>query len=262
MNRDTRELEAHIQALLAEPAPQAPPLAQALSELWQQYQDLLERMERITRVSDAYQSMARQRELSLAERFDKQLRQLEKVARISDRYQKMMRELNLALKEAATHDPLTALVNRRPLLDRLRAEMERSDSRGHAFCVAMLDIDSFKPINDSYGHDVGDSVLVEVSRVMESEVREYDLCGRWGGEEFLIILPETTLAEAEAIVQRVRSGIGALRIRVGADALSVTISAGLAQYRADERYAELLNRADAALLQAKRAGRDCQQSAA
>lgn len=259
--RGSSELEAHIQQLLADPQQRQQPLGEALSELWQHYQDLLERLERITRVSDAYQSMARQRELSLAERFDKQLRQLEKVARISDRYQKMMRELNQALKEAAMHDPLTALVNRRPLLERLRAEVERSQSRGHSFCVAMLDIDNFKPINDRYGHDVGDTVLIETSRMMEGEVREYDLCGRWGGEEFLIILPETSVDEAVTIVQRVRDAIAAMRIRAGAEALAITISAGIAEYRDGERDADLLNRADGALLQAKRAGRDCQQIA-
>lgn len=262
MSRDNGELEELIKRLLADPDLREHPLNFALGQLWFQYRELLNRMERITRMSDAYQSMARQRELSLAERFDKQLRQLEKVARISDRYQHMMRELNIALKEAATHDPLTALANRRPLIERLKAEVERSERLGHTFCVAMLDIDRFKRINDRHGHDVGDTVLIETARVMEAEVREYDLCGRWGGEEFLIILPESTLALADDIVRRVRGCIGQLKVRVGDEVLSITVSAGLAQYRGDgESYSELLNRADAALLQAKRDGRDSQQLA-
>ncbi|MOA30735.1 Response regulator PleD [compost metagenome] len=140
--------------------------------------------------------------------------------------------------------------------------MERSERLGHTFCVAMLDIDHFKRINDRHGHDVGDTVLIETARVMEAEVREYDLCGRWGGEEFLIILPESTLALADDIVRRVRGCISQLKVRVGDEVLSITVSAGLAQYRGDgESYSELLNRADAALLQAKRDGRDSQQLA-
>ncbi|SFZ76541.1 biofilm regulation diguanylate cyclase SiaD [Chitinimonas taiwanensis] len=256
MTREHAELEELIKRLLADPEHRDNPLSFALGQLWHQYRELLNRMERITRVSDVYQSLARQREQTLAERFDKQLRQLEKVARISDRYQGMMRELNLALKEASTHDPLTTLANRRPLIERMKAEVERSTRLQHTFCVAMLDIDHFKQVNDQHGHEVGDSVLIETARVMEAEVREYDLCGRWGGEEFLILLPETELATASTIVERVRDSIRRMTLRLGTETLAITISAGLAEHRVEESYSATLNRADAALLEAKRAGRD------
>lgn len=256
MKPDQSELEAVIKRFLADPDYRDHPVTHVLGQLWQQHRELLNRMERITRVSDVYQSLAREREMSLSERFDKQLRQLEKVARISDRYQHMMRDLNLALREASTRDSLTGIANRRLLVERLKAEVERSERQQHSFSVAMMDIDYFKLVNDQYGHEVGDTALIEITRVMEAEVREYDLCGRWGGEEFLILLPETDVATAAGVIERMRDNIRTLAIRVGEQTLSLTISAGLAQHARGESYSETIKRADTALLAAKRGGRD------
>ena len=174
MSRE-RELDAWIDGLLADPQFHGHPLHQALARLRQQSLEQLVRLERIARISDGFQSMAREQNLSLSERYHKQLRRLEKVARISDRYQQMMRDLNLALKEASIRDPLTGLPNRRMLLERLREENERSQRHGQSYVLAMLDVDFFKQVNDTWGHDSGDRVLVEIARAMESELREYDL---------------------------------------------------------------------------------------
>ncbi|MBG7076574.1 biofilm formation regulator diguanylate cyclase SiaD [Pseudomonas aeruginosa] len=214
------------------------------------------RLERIARISDGFQSMAREQNLSLSERYHKQLRRLEKVARISDRYQQMMRDLNLALKEASIRDPLTGLPNRRMLLERLREENERSQRHGQSYVLAMLDVDFFKQVNDTWGHDSGDRVLVEIARAMESELREYDLCGRWGGEEFLLLLPQTRLQDAGPVLERVRDSVRTLAVRVGTEALSVTASVGVTEHRIGETNSQTVNRADAALLDAKRSGRD------
>ncbi|HCR1770697.1 TPA: biofilm formation regulator diguanylate cyclase SiaD, partial [Pseudomonas aeruginosa] len=214
------------------------------------------RLERIARISDGFQSMAREQNLSLSERYHKQLRRLEKVARISDRYQQMMRDLNLALKEASIRDPLTGLPNRRMLLERLREENERSQRHGQSYVLAMLDVDFFKQVNDTWGHDSGDRVLVEIARAMESELREYDLCGRWGGEEFLLLLPQTRLQDAGPVLERVRDSVRTLAVRVGTEALSVTASVGVTEHHIGETYSQTVNRADAALLDAKRSGRD------
>ncbi|MFW9674731.1 hypothetical protein V3H45_25690, partial [Vibrio parahaemolyticus] len=105
--RGPSPLEQEVASLLADPQFEGHPLKEALSQLWSAHHDLLGRIERIARVSDGYQSIARERELSLAARFDKQLRQLEKVARISDRYQAMMQDLNASLREASMLDSLT-----------------------------------------------------------------------------------------------------------------------------------------------------------
>jgi diguanylate cyclase (GGDEF)-like protein len=232
------------------------PLREPLAQLWAAHQDLVRRIERISRISDGYQSLARGREMSQAERLDKQLRQLEKVVRISDRYQQMMHDSNIALREASTHDSLTGIANRRLLLERLKEESARGKRHPQSFSLAMLDLDYFKRVNDQHGHDVGDRLLSEVARVMEAEVREHDLCGRWGGEEFLIVLPETDLEAAACVVERVCASIRALGIQVDDQLLSVTVSAGIAEHWPADTYATTINRADGALLQAKRAGRD------
>ncbi len=255
MSRE-RELDAWIDGLLADPQFHGHPLHQALARLRQQSLEQLVRLERIARISDGFQSMAREQNLSLSERYHKQLRRLEKVARISDRYQQMMRDLNLALKEASIRDPLTGLPNRRMLLERLREESERAQRHGQTYVLAMLDVDLFKQVNDTWGHDVGDRVLVEIARAMESELREYDLCGRWGGEEFLVLLPATPPGTAQGVMDRLVGAVRALAIDVGAEVLRLTVSIGMAYHQLGETFSETLSRADQALYLAKQDGRD------
>lgn len=253
--RGLTPLELQVTSLLADTQHDGHPLKETLGQLWQAHHELIERLERIARVSDGYQSLARERELSLSARFEKQLRQVEKIARISDRYQRMMQDLNISLREASTHDALTGIANRRLLTERLREEVERARRYGRPLSIAMLDIDRFKVVNDGHGHEVGDSVLVEVVRVMEAEIREQDLCGRWGGEEFLILMPESTLEVAERVMQRLGTSIASRVIRVNDEQLTITASMGVAQLQGEENYSSVINRADAALLRAKREGR-------
>ncbi|WP_374351230.1 biofilm regulation diguanylate cyclase SiaD [Chitinimonas sp.] len=256
MNREERELEAQIEQLLADPQYQGHPLHDALHRLYVQHREHLDRLERIARISDGYQHMARQDAHSLSERYHRQLRQLEKVARISDRYQQMMQDLNQALQEASSRDALTGLANRRLMMERLREETERASRHPHPYVLAMLDVDHFKDINDQHGHDAGDQVLIELSRAMQAALRDYDLCSRWGGEEFLILLPDTVLADARQVVERVRQTIRSLPVDIGSQVLSVSCSVGLTEHQCGENYSSTINRADAALLAAKRAGRD------
>ncbi|MEH6565860.1 MAG: biofilm regulation diguanylate cyclase SiaD [Halopseudomonas sp.] len=254
--KQPQHLEARIRELLDDPEQQDNPLHEPLLELWATHQDLARRIDRLSRISDAYQGMAKQQEQSLNERLNKQLRQLEKVARISDRYQNMMRDLNEALREASTHDALTGLANRRLLVERLKKETERHSRYRRPFSIAMLDVDHFKTINDQYGHELGDSALTEIARAMDAEVREQDVCGRWGGEEFLILMPETDVAAATRVMERVRSAIESLTIRAQVDTVTVTISIGIAEYQPGESYSTTINHADHALLVAKRGGRN------
>ncbi|MBS1156867.1 MAG: Diguanylate cyclase with sensor [Proteobacteria bacterium] len=171
------------------------------------------------------------------------------------------KEYEQRLAQMAHIDPLTSLANRRLLMDRLKAEMERANRHDHQFVVAMLDVDHFKRFNDKHGHEVGDRILVAVARHMEASLREYDLCGRWGGEEFLLILPQTSLEQAHAIVSRLHGGIQQASILANKKTLSVTVSIGMTEYRPGEDFSATLNRADAAMLEAKRRGRDCLLSA-
>ncbi|MES2184205.1 MAG: biofilm regulation diguanylate cyclase SiaD [Pseudomonadota bacterium] len=256
------DIETRVQQLLADPAQAGNPLHTALLDLWGLHQETLARIERVTRMPDAYQGVTRRRETSVSERMEKQLRQLSKVARISDRYQDMMRELNQALKEASTHDPMTGLPNRRLLLDRLKEEHERSQRHGGALTVAMVDIDKFKRFNDEFGHDVGDKVIVAVSHTMKEVMRGSDMCGRWGGEEFLVVLPETTLEMGATFIDRLCQDIRKLQIPSEGQMLSVTVSVGIATLKPGESYSDAVNRADAALYVAKRGGRDRYELAA
>jgi diguanylate cyclase (GGDEF)-like protein len=256
MTQEDRELDHLIETLLADPRHADHPLRDALSRLYDRNREQVDRLERIAHISDGFQRMARESADALSERYNKQLKQLEKVARISDRYQHMMQDLNQALKEASMRDALTGLANRRLLMERLKEESERTSRHGRQYVLAMLDVDHFKQVNDDHGHDAGDQVLIELARTMEGELRDYDLCGRWGGEEFLILLPEASLSEALSVVERVRHAIRSRPIRIGEVTLSITSSVGLTQHQPGESISTTINRADAALFEAKRAGRD------
>ncbi|MBO9329795.1 diguanylate cyclase [Achromobacter xylosoxidans] len=249
-------LDQHIAELLADPAYAGHPLREALEALWRHTAEQMARIERVTQLSDAYQSMAHERELGLCDRFDRQLRRLTRIARISDHYQSMMRDLNVALLETSNRDPLTGLLNRRALMDMIKQEVQRASRGGESFVVAMLDVDHFKSVNDRYGHETGDRALVELAGVLCKNLREYDLCGRWGGEEFLVLLPSTQAEAAQRVMDRLVGAVRALSIAAGDGMLRLTISIGMAYHQLGETFSETLSRADQALYLAKQDGRD------
>jgi len=254
--RDNPRLERTIERLLSDPAYDDHPLRCALADLYAEFRDALYQIDRIASISDRYQSNAREVTLSLTERYRKQLRQLGKLARISDRYQSMMRDLNEALKEASTRDALTGIGNRRLLMERLKEETARAERMGRPLTLAIADVDRFKSINDAHGHDAGDKTLIEIAATIEASVREYDVCGRWGGEEFLVIMPEIGAVEGAAVIERVRQAVRGLQVNIGGQVIAISLSFGIAQRHAGESLSETINRADAALFAAKRAGRD------
>lgn len=254
--RDEKDLALAVEALLADPAYAQNPLRQALDELYTEFRNMLHQIDRITRISDRYQSASREQTLSLTERYQKQLRQLEKIARISDRYQSMMRDLNEALKDASTKDALTGIGNRRMLMDRLKAEASRAERMGRPLALAVLDVDRFKTVNDAWGHEIGDRALIGVARAVSDAVREYDICGRWGGEEFMIIMPEIGAHEAVPVVERVRAAIAALKVDTPGAALSLSASFGVAEWHPGEDIFDVIRRADEAMFTAKRTGRN------
>lgn len=254
--RDEQHLELIIETLLADPAYKENPLRIPLQELYEEFRSLLRQLDRITRISDRYQDASREEKLSLTERYQKQLRQLEKIARISDRYQSMMRDLNEELKEASIKDPLTGIGNRRMLMDRLKAEAGRAERLERPMTIALADVDRFKAVNDSFGHEAGDRVLIEIARAIQSGVRDYDMCGRWGGEEFMIIMPDVGAADGALVVERMRKAIAGLDIKADDASLQLSASFGVAERRNGESVSEMIKRADAALFEAKRKGRN------
>jgi diguanylate cyclase (GGDEF)-like protein/PAS domain S-box-containing protein len=166
------------------------------------------------------------------------------------------------LLEQATHDVLTGVFNRRHVEQVLRKEIDRAERHARPLAVAMLDADHFKAVNDSHGHQTGDEVLRAISDRCRKMLRSNDVFGRYGGEEFVIVFPETRLEEAGAIAERLRAAIAEDPIRVGDKALAVTVSIGLAAHAPGQDLDKLIERADAALYSAKQDGRNVVRSAA
>lgn len=158
------------------------------------------------------------------------------------------------LVEMATRDELTQLYNRRYLRDFLQPRQAQARRTGETSVVALGDIDNFKPINDDFGHDVGDEVLRQVARFLLDSVREEDLVCRWGGEEFVIVFANTRLADARVILQRLHQAMPQQGFL--ADRRAVTISFGVTELKATESLDDALARADDLLYQAKAAGRN------
>jgi len=163
-----------------------------------------------------------------------------------------------ALRELATHDPLTGLLNRRASLDSLSTELSRAYRSGNPVCIVMGDIDHFKRINDTHGHLAGDEVLCEVARRMQRSLRRYDTIGRFGGEEFLLVLPECSLEEGVKLAERICHLVRSEPLKAKNEPLQVSISLGVtvANRLAPEDLEALLGAADAALYRAKEAGRN------
>jgi len=159
--------------------------------------------------------------------------------------------------EVSHTDALTFLPNRRQIMVDLQNAVSFSDRYGTPLTISMLDIDHFKNINDKHGHIVGDEVLRSLAGELRQQIRHPDTIGRYGGEEFLIVLPHSTMKAATEQAQRLCEKVRALSIVIGDETLSVTISIGVAQYRIEkEDWQTFLSRADRALYQAKTDGRD------
>ncbi|MGQ9732777.1 MAG: GGDEF domain-containing response regulator, partial [Candidatus Zipacnadales bacterium] len=161
-----------------------------------------------------------------------------------------------ALQHQATHDPLTGLWNRGAALAMLERELERADREDKPLCVSIADLDGFKRINDTYGHAVGDAVLIEVARRLVAGARPYDTIGRYGGEEFLIIAPGCNDGTGPAMIERLRELIAASPIPTDEGPIRVTGSFGVAirEAKSDAAMRWLLKRADAAMYEAKAKG--------
>jgi diguanylate cyclase (GGDEF)-like protein len=160
------------------------------------------------------------------------------------------------INELAIRDELTGSHNRRHLIKLIEIERERTARLGHLFCLCLLDIDFFKRINDTYGHSAGDIVLREFARTVQHQIRETDSFGRYGGEEFLLMLPETRLDEAFRMAERVRISVEKIGFHALPD-LATTVSIGVAEFRQGESIAQTVARADEALYLAKSGGRNC-----
>jgi diguanylate cyclase (GGDEF)-like protein len=181
------------------------------------------------------------------------------MSRLRSNLKRQKEELQSALatiRTLATMDELTALANRRHMKEILDAAERRQGGVGGQACLALLDIDHFKSINDQFGHAGGDAVLRCFASAARAELRRDDTLGRWGGEEFLLLLPDTAQAEAAAVLKRIAERVRTIEVGDLQLCLRVTYSAGLVERRRDEPFAETIARADHAMYRAKQAGRN------
>jgi diguanylate cyclase (GGDEF)-like protein len=170
-----------------------------------------------------------------------------------------IRKLQMSLEQMVVSDPLTGLHNRRYLMDRLTQEMQRSGRHGEPLAFAMIDLDGFKPVNDRYGHLVGDKVLRAVGGAIARGVRVSDIAARYGGDEFAVILPQTPPDGAARVVERMLRSISEIELKdETGSSCKVTASLGLAYFPADdvETAEDLVHSADGALYGAKRSGKN------
>lgn len=162
----------------------------------------------------------------------------------------------------ATLDALTGLNNRRQFEMRLNQEIATTRRKNTPLCCMMLDVDYFKKVNDTYGHAAGDCVLKAVSQLISKEIREYDIASRYGGEEFFIILPQTGIAEANFVAQRLRKAVEEAEMDItdakvaGVDYLKITVSIGVSSFGSEDTAEEFYHHADQALYEAKNRGRN------
>jgi two-component system, cell cycle response regulator len=190
-----------------------------------------------------------------------------RVRELETRVAELQREnLDLAMKnrvlaEVSARDSLTGLYNRWYVMEKIESEMNRSLRHGSPVALLMLDIDHFKRINDSFGHSAGDSVLRSFGQVLRESCRVYDVPGRYGGEEFCIVLPETRVGNTTAVAERIRQRLASSLFDVGTDQVAITASIGIAGLDSPEEEglvtsSALIERADRALYSAKHRGRN------
>ena len=169
-----------------------------------------------------------------------------------------MRNANKLLKELSITDHLTHLYNRRYMMDILGIEFQRTVRKKGDLCLVLLDVDHFKNVNDTYGHQHGDMVLAAIAEAIQVDLRRYDIAARYGGEEFAMVLPETTLQAGMAVVERLRQSVQEMTFPPPMGNLAVTISQGIAALPSPgiDSVDALIRAADEALYRAKQNGRN------
>ncbi|GGC69821.1 GGDEF domain-containing protein [Marinobacter halophilus] len=215
-------------------------------------QSVSQRLEFISGALERFRTRDAEREGMLTEQLEAMQ---EKVAAMEAHSEQMQAQVRRERERALT-DLLTQLPNREAWQERLAFEYNRWQRYQHPLSVAVIDIDLFKKINDSFGHKAGDRVLQLVAREMKNRLRNTDFIARYGGEEFVLLLPETGLEDARVVVDQFRGHVGKLPFHFGGKPVTITFSAGVSDFRAGDTEDAVFDRADRALYQAKDAGRN------
>jgi len=168
----------------------------------------------------------------------------------------LLGEMDRSLVLATRVDPMTGLANRRDIMEKMERELSRSERHQRTFAVMLVDLDNFKQLNEKYGYNDGDDVLVEVARVLRGCVRNEDVCARWGGEEFLFLLTETKIEGALTLARKLLESISMTEFKANRPGIRITASIGLCEYQAGQTIHDCVSRADQALRQAKQEGKN------
>lgn len=220
---------------------------------------LMDRAERSASVQGSDFSLF-QTAVMLEERVRSRTAELEIALRENERINRALRVLQEELRELSTHDPLTGLYNRRYLEVALGQELIAARRHGHPVSVIMGDLDHFKEVNDRYGHLAGDAVLRAFGERVKQHARGSDIYCRYGGEEFLLVLPQMALGPALERAEQLRDAVASASVPVVAERIAVTASFGVATFADVDGGEELIAAADRALYAAKAAGRNCVRS--
>jgi diguanylate cyclase len=198
---------------------------------------------------------------------------LEEFTRLSDCYKKLQQRMNRigaeneqlrtelvnmvrSLDLASRIDGMTGLANRRDIMEKIDRETSRSHRHQKPFTILLVNIDDFKKVNDTHGYNTGDDVLVEIARVLRSCVRNEDICARWGGEEFLILLPETGSGNSLPVANKILEAMSRTEFKANKPGIHVTVSIGVCEHNPSQTVQECIARVNQALLQAKRGGKN------
>lgn len=192
-------------------------------------------------------------ELKARVKYQLELRRMRKEIEIKNRF---LEEANAQLKEYATLDPLTKLYNRREVMERIQYEANRFERTEKAFSVIIADIDFFKQVNDTYGHQFGDFVLQKLSDLFLQTLRKQDSAARWGGEEFLMLLPDTEADGAFVLAETLRKKIMKMLFEKDENHVNITMTFGVSTFTDKESIEEVINKADQALYEGKASGRN------
>jgi len=241
-------------------------------DIFRNEHQLLNEFENLIHAEDSEPARVIECSDKVIKKFRTLIKTTEKMIKMGDRYQKSLLETsekikqqneeiekkNRALYLRSITDKMTGIYNREHVLELLKQEFMQSKRYGNNFSCAMMDIDHFKNFNDTYGHLIGDFVLKETTHVISQSIRESDMFGRYGGEEFLLVLPNTKIADAFPFVDKIRTKIADHAFVIGDLELSVRISIGITDNLAKKpkNIDALLKNADDALYQAKKNGRN------
>lgn len=198
----------------------------------------------------------------LSELYRKLETRAEKLAKENEQLKTELVNMVRSLELASRIDGMTGLANRRDIMEKIEREATRSHRHQHPFTILLVDVDDFKKVNDTYGYNSGDDVLVEVARVLRSCVRNEDICARWGGEEFMILLPETSAEGSLTVANKVLESVSMTEFKANKPGIRITVSIGICENDPLQSVYDCIARVDQALQQAKKDGKNRHRIAA